>query len=81
MFEVRCSVLDGPAGIRAGKSIPPTGMTPRSELRLDRLENRVEVRELARLQFGINLLPIDADLECAAARRNEFQRTDSLLKC
>ena len=38
-----------------------------SQLRLDRFENRVEVREFSRLQFGIDFLPIDADLKSATA--------------
>ena len=65
LFDVRCSVLDVPAGIRARKSKPPTGMRLRSEFPFDRLENRVEVGEFARLQFGINFLPMDADFEGA----------------
>ena len=66
LFDVRCSVLNGPAGIRARKSNQPTGMRLRSELPFDRLENSVEIGEFARLQFGINLLPMDADFEGAA---------------
>ena len=55
-------------------------MTPHSKLPFDRLENRVEVGEFARLQFGINFLPMDADFEGATTGGDELQRTDSLLK-
>ena len=58
---------------------PDPGIPP-LQLRLDRFENCVEVRELAGLQFGINFLPIDADLKGAAARGHEFQGTDSLFQ-
>jgi hypothetical protein len=39
-------------------------------------DDRVRLGELAGLQLGINLRPVDGDFKSAAARRNEFERTD-----
>ena len=47
---------------------------------LDSSKDRVEVWELTRLQFGINLLPIHDDLERAATRGRQAQRFDALLE-
>ena len=47
---------------------------------LDSSKDRVEVWELTRLQFGINLLPIHDDLERAATRGHQAQRFDALLE-
>ncbi|SRR6266511_952337 len=73
MWVVACRI--SPDGLE-----PPGPECSDSKLRLDGFDNRVEVRKLARLQFGIDLFPMEADLKGAAAGRDEFQRTDSLLK-
>ena len=44
-----------------------TVRVPPSQLRLDRFKNSVEIGKFARIQFGIDFLPIDADLKGAAA--------------
>ena len=51
-----------------------------SQLGPDGLEDSAGLRKLARLQFRVNLFPIDADLKSAAPRRHEPQRTDALLE-
>jgi hypothetical protein len=53
----------------------------KSELRLDGFDDGVRFGELSRLQFGIYLVPIDANLEGATGGRDQAQRTDSLFKC
>ena len=52
-----------------------------SEFGLDGFEDGVRLGELSRLQFGVDLVPIDANLEGATSRRNQVQRTDSLFEC
>jgi hypothetical protein len=52
-----------------------------SELGLDGFEDGVRLGELSRLQFGIYLLPIDANFEGAPTGRDQVQRTDSLFEC
>ena len=51
-----------------------------SPLGPDRFDDRVRLGELPRLQLGVNLLSIDADLKGAAPRRDELQGTDVLLE-
>ena len=51
------------------------------ELGLDGFEDGVRLGELSRLQFGIYLVPIDANLESASTRRDQLQRADSLFEC
>lgn len=48
--------------------------------RPDGLENEVGLRELACLEFGINLLAIDADLKFSTGRGNERDRTHLLFE-
>jgi len=51
------------------------------ELGLDGFEDGVRLGELSRLQFGIYLVPIDANLKSASTRRDQLQRADSLFEC
>jgi hypothetical protein len=52
----------------------------KSELGLDGLEDGVRFGELSGLQFGVYLVPIDANLESATTRRDQVQRTNSLFE-
>ena len=45
---------------------------------LDRLNDLVEVRPLAGLEFGMEQFAIGANFEGAAARRNQRKRLDAL---
>ena len=45
---------------------------------LDRLDDLVEIRPFAGLEFGIEQFAIGANFEGAAARRNERKRLDPL---
>ena len=44
----------------------------------DRLNDLVEIRPLARLEFGMEQFAIGANFEGAAARRNQRKRLDAL---
>ena len=67
VFDVRCSMFD--VFLRIGPSDGNAAVPglQQSHFRFDRLENRVGIGKFARLQFGIDLFPIDADLKGAAA--------------
>jgi len=45
---------------------------------LDRLNGAVEVRPVAGVEFGMEQFTIGANLESAAARRDELERLDAL---
>ena len=45
---------------------------------LDRLNDLVEIRPLAGLEFGMEQFAISANFESAAARRNQRERLDAL---
>jgi hypothetical protein len=45
---------------------------------LDRLNDFVEIRPLAGLEFGMEQFAIGANFEGAAARRNQHKRLDAL---
>ena len=45
---------------------------------LDRLDDLVEVRPFARIEFGVEQFAIGANFEGAAARRNQRKRLDAL---
>jgi hypothetical protein len=45
---------------------------------LDRLNDFVEIRPLARLEFGMEQFAISANFEGAAARRNQCKRFNAL---
>ena len=45
---------------------------------LDRLNDLVEIRPLAGLEFGMELFAIGANFEGTAARRNQRKRLDAL---
>ena len=45
---------------------------------LDRLDDGVEIRPVAGVEFGMEKFVIGANLESAAARRNEGERLDAL---
>jgi hypothetical protein len=47
---------------------------------MHRFDDVVRVREFAGLEFGIDQLATDDDLKTAAARRDEFQGTDTFLE-
>jgi hypothetical protein len=45
---------------------------------LDRLNDLVEIRPFAGIEFGVEQFAIDANFEGAAARRNQRKRLDTL---
>jgi hypothetical protein len=44
----------------------------------DRFDDGVEIRPVARVEFGMEQFAIGANLECAAARGNQRERFDAL---
>ena len=80
MFDVRRWAFDVRFVFMACNARRSTAKEARGRLFcfFDRLDDGVEIRPVAGIEFGMEQFAIGANLECAAARGNQRERLDAL---